>query len=83
MPLNVMARPGLLAAKELTKLGVRRLSAGGAISQVVWITPTSSPHFSIFEPCWQSRRFPHPQKRENADDDVTIEALKAQHLTCP
>jgi 2-methylisocitrate lyase-like PEP mutase family enzyme len=36
IPLNVMARPGLLAAKELTKLGVRRLSAGGAISQVVW-----------------------------------------------
>lgn len=31
-----MARPGLPAAKELTKLGVRRLSAGGAISQVVW-----------------------------------------------
>jgi len=36
MPLNVMARPGLPVAKELTKLGVRRLSAGGAISQVIW-----------------------------------------------
>jgi 2-methylisocitrate lyase-like PEP mutase family enzyme len=36
LPLNVMARPGLPTAKELTKLGVRRLSAGGAISQVVW-----------------------------------------------
>ena len=36
MPLNVMARPGLPVAKELSKLGVRRLSAGGAISQVVW-----------------------------------------------
>jgi 2-methylisocitrate lyase-like PEP mutase family enzyme len=36
MPLNVMARPGLPIAKELSKLGVRRLSAGGAISQVVW-----------------------------------------------
>ena len=31
-----MARLGLPLAKELTKLGVRRLSAGGAISQVVW-----------------------------------------------
>jgi 2-methylisocitrate lyase-like PEP mutase family enzyme len=36
VPLNVMARPGLPAAKELIKLGVRRLSAGGAISQVIW-----------------------------------------------
>ena len=36
LPLNVMARPGLPLAEELTKLGVRRLSAGGAISQVIW-----------------------------------------------
>ncbi len=36
LPLNVMACPGLPAAKELTKLGVRRLSAGAAISQVIW-----------------------------------------------
>jgi 2-methylisocitrate lyase-like PEP mutase family enzyme len=36
LPLNVMARLGLPLAEELTKLGVRRLSAGGAISQVVW-----------------------------------------------
>lgn len=36
LPLNVMARPGLPKGKELKKLGVRRLSAGGAISQVVW-----------------------------------------------
>jgi 2-methylisocitrate lyase-like PEP mutase family enzyme len=36
IPLNVMARPGLPEAKALTKLGVRRLSAGGAISQVIW-----------------------------------------------
>ena len=36
LPLNVMARPGLPTAKDLTKLGVRRLSAGGAISQAVW-----------------------------------------------
>jgi 2-methylisocitrate lyase-like PEP mutase family enzyme len=36
LPLNVMALSGLPTAKELTKLGVRRLSAGGAISQVIW-----------------------------------------------
>jgi 2-methylisocitrate lyase-like PEP mutase family enzyme len=36
VPLNVMARPGLPLANELSKLGVRRLSAGGAISQVIW-----------------------------------------------
>jgi 2-methylisocitrate lyase-like PEP mutase family enzyme len=36
LPLNVLARPGLLDGKELYKLGVRRLSAGGAISQVIW-----------------------------------------------
>jgi 2-methylisocitrate lyase-like PEP mutase family enzyme len=36
IPLNVMARPGLPEAKVLAKLGVRRLSAGGAISQVIW-----------------------------------------------
>ena len=29
IPLNVMALPGLPPAKELTNLGVRRLSAGG------------------------------------------------------
>jgi hypothetical protein len=31
-----MARPGLPEAKVLAELGVRRLSAGGAISQVIW-----------------------------------------------
>lgn len=36
LPLNVMARPGLPEAIVLAKLGVRRLSAGGAISQVIW-----------------------------------------------
>lgn len=36
LPLNVMARPSLPLAKELIKLGVRRLSAGGAISQMIW-----------------------------------------------
>ncbi|MDG2523615.1 isocitrate lyase/phosphoenolpyruvate mutase family protein [Caulobacter segnis] len=36
LPLNVMARPGLPGAAELAKLGVRRLSAGGAISEVVY-----------------------------------------------
>jgi 2-methylisocitrate lyase-like PEP mutase family enzyme len=36
VPLNVMAWPGLGSAAELGKLGVRRLSAGSAISQVLW-----------------------------------------------
>jgi 2-methylisocitrate lyase-like PEP mutase family enzyme len=36
LPLNVMAWPGLAAATELGRLGVRRLSAGSAISQVLW-----------------------------------------------
>lgn len=36
LPLNVMARPGLIDATELAKLGVRRLSAGSAISEAVF-----------------------------------------------
>ena len=36
LPLNVMAWPGLSGATELGKLGVRRLSAGSGISQVLW-----------------------------------------------
>lgn len=36
LPLNVMARPTLPPAAELAKLGVRRLSAGSAISQAAW-----------------------------------------------
>ena len=36
LPLNVMAWGGLPAAAELSRLGVRRLSAGSAISQLVW-----------------------------------------------
>jgi len=36
MPLNVMSVPDLPSAKELKKLGVRRLSAGTAIAQAVW-----------------------------------------------
>jgi 2-methylisocitrate lyase-like PEP mutase family enzyme len=36
LPLNVMAWPGLAAATELGRLGVRRLSAGSAIPQVLW-----------------------------------------------
>jgi 2-methylisocitrate lyase-like PEP mutase family enzyme len=36
LPLNAMARPGLADATELGKLGVRRLSAGSGISQVLW-----------------------------------------------
>ncbi|HEV3426303.1 MAG TPA: isocitrate lyase/phosphoenolpyruvate mutase family protein [Paraburkholderia sp.] len=35
LPLNVMAVPGLADATTLGQLGVRRLSAGGAISQIV------------------------------------------------
>lgn len=36
MPLNVLAWPGLPPADELAALGVRRLSAGSAIAQVLW-----------------------------------------------
>lgn len=38
LPLNVMAWPGLAEASKLGKMGVRRLSAGSAISQVLWGT---------------------------------------------
>jgi 2-methylisocitrate lyase-like PEP mutase family enzyme len=36
LPLNVMAYPGLPRLAELATLGVRRLSAGSGISQVLW-----------------------------------------------
>ena len=36
LPLNVMAWPGLAASDALSKLGVRRLSAGSGISQMLW-----------------------------------------------
>jgi 2-methylisocitrate lyase-like PEP mutase family enzyme len=36
LPLNVMAWPGLADATALGRLGVRRLSAGSGISQVIW-----------------------------------------------
>jgi 2-methylisocitrate lyase-like PEP mutase family enzyme len=36
LPLNVLARPRLPPASELAGLGVRRLSIGSAISQVLW-----------------------------------------------
>ena len=36
MPVNVMAYPGLLPAKELGKLGVKRLSSGTAVPQMIW-----------------------------------------------
>ena len=36
LPLNAMAWPGLADATALGKLGVRRLSAGSGISQVIW-----------------------------------------------
>jgi 2-methylisocitrate lyase-like PEP mutase family enzyme len=36
LPLNVLAWPGLPPAAELTRLGVRRLSAGSGITEAVW-----------------------------------------------
>jgi 2-methylisocitrate lyase-like PEP mutase family enzyme len=36
VPLNVMVRPGVADADALGALGVRRLSAGSAICQVLW-----------------------------------------------
>ena len=36
LPLNVMVRPGIAPSAELCALGIRRLSAGAAIAQVVW-----------------------------------------------
>ena len=38
LPVNLLAWPGLAPAAELQKLGVRRLSAGSAISQVAAAT---------------------------------------------
>ncbi len=36
LPINALAWPGLPAADELTRLGVRRLSSGGAIAGGAW-----------------------------------------------
>ena len=36
LPVNVMARPGLPSLDALTRLGVRRISAGAAIAQRIW-----------------------------------------------
>jgi 2-methylisocitrate lyase-like PEP mutase family enzyme len=36
LPINVMAWPGLASSEALGKLGVRRLSAGSGISQMLW-----------------------------------------------
>jgi 2-methylisocitrate lyase-like PEP mutase family enzyme len=36
LPINVLARPGLPAADELAKLGVRRLSAGSSLVLNLW-----------------------------------------------
>jgi 2-methylisocitrate lyase-like PEP mutase family enzyme len=38
LPLNVMACPGLPTLADLSRLGVRRLSAGSAIAHKVWAT---------------------------------------------
>ena len=35
-PVNLLARPGLPAAKQLAELGVRRLSAGSGLAQWAW-----------------------------------------------
>jgi len=40
LPINLMAWPDLPDATELNKLGVKRLSAGSAISQIVWKNAT-------------------------------------------
>jgi len=36
LPLNVLVRPGLAAAKDLSGWGVKRLSAGSGIAQMMW-----------------------------------------------
>lgn len=36
LPLNVLARAGMPPVAELTRLGVRRLSAGSGIAQTIW-----------------------------------------------
>jgi 2-methylisocitrate lyase-like PEP mutase family enzyme len=36
LPVNVLAWPGLPKVSDLAKVGVRRLSAGSGISQVIW-----------------------------------------------
>lgn len=36
LPVNLMAYPGLAPAAELERLGVRRLSAGSGIAQMLW-----------------------------------------------
>lgn len=36
LPLNVMVRPGLAPAKDLGAWGVKRLSAGSGLAQVMW-----------------------------------------------
>ena len=36
LPLNLMVWPGLAPSAELGALGVRRLSAGPAISRIIW-----------------------------------------------
>ncbi|KAA5532552.1 isocitrate lyase/phosphoenolpyruvate mutase family protein [Taibaiella lutea] len=42
LPLNVMAMPGLPKADRLADLGVKRLSAGTGVSQLVWQTAASA-----------------------------------------
>ena len=41
LPLNVLTRPGLPDGPALTRLGVRRLSAGSGIAQRLWLETTA------------------------------------------
>ena len=41
LPLNVLTRPGLPDGAALTRLGVRRLSAGSGIAQRLWLETTA------------------------------------------
>lgn len=38
LPLNIMAMPGLAKADRLADLGVKKLSAGTAVAQIIWQT---------------------------------------------
>jgi 2-methylisocitrate lyase-like PEP mutase family enzyme len=67
LPLNVMAWPGFPDADQLGNLEVRRLSAGSAISQVLWAKAreladlfVKSGHFGTLS----SDAMPYPQVQE-------------------
>lgn len=66
LPLNVMAWPSLPDAARLVELGVKRLSAGSGISQIVWAT--AEKHAKDFLRDGQSHpftiRMPYPTLQE-------------------